>query len=216
MKSYISFGKFELKYFFYCLLHIIVQIYFLYFIYLNELKIITEHNFLYSFCFYFGYLLNIIPALINHIKSKENLTANKLEKKNIHSIEYIYNSPYEKYLPKKEILNFLFICLILLLIDIIENFALFMEYEEDYYSHAFKEYNDGYIFFEYLIIFIALKLGKEVYYKHQYISFFILILFEVIKNIYFYIKKLYKKKLILFHLFYLLYILFYILFIIYI
>ena len=67
-----------------------------------------------------------------------------------------------------------------------------MEYEEDYFD-AFTKYNDDYIFFEYLIIFVALKLGKEVYYKHQYISFFILILFENIKNIYFDIKKLYKK-----------------------
>jgi len=115
-----------------------------------------------------------------------------LEKKNIHSIEDIYYSPYKKYLSKKEILNFLFICLILLLVEILENFTTLMEYEEDYFD-AFTKNNDDYSIFEYLIIFVALKLGKEVYYKHQYISFFILILIEVIKNIYFYIKKLYKK-----------------------
>ena len=193
MKFCISFGKFELKYLFYCVLNVIVQLYFTYFIYLNELKIITEHNLLYSFCLFFGYLLNIIPALINNIKSKENLITNKLEKQNVHSIKYIYNSPYEKYLPKKEILNFLLICLILLLADIIENFANLMEHDKDYYFDESKEYSDDYILYEYLIIFVALKLGKEVYYKHQYISFFILILFEVIKNIYFFIKGLYKK-----------------------
>ena len=192
MNSCIFCDKFELKYFFYCVLHVIVQIYFTYFIYLNDLEIITEHNLLYSFCFFFGYLLNIIPAWISHklSKGKENLITNKLEKENIHSIEYIYNRPYEKYLPKKEILNFLLICLILLLADIIENYSILFEYD---YFDVYQKYNDDYILFEYLIIFVALKLGKEVYYKHQYISFFILILFEVIKNIYFYIKKLYKK-----------------------
>jgi len=123
MKSYISFGKFELKYFFYCVLIVILEINIYYFIYWNNEKIITEHNQVYSFCFFLGYLLNIIPAWISHIQSKEKerpLT-NKLNEDNNHSIEYIYNKPYEKYISIKDVIIFLFICLILLLTDIIEN-----------------------------------------------------------------------------------------------
>jgi len=191
MNSCISCDKFELKYFFYCVAFVVIEIYISLFIF-NEDNIITDHNLLYSFCFFFGYLLNIIPDWISHkqSKGKENLITNKIEKENIHSIEYIYNRPYEKYLSKKEILKILIICLILLLADIIENIAIIIE-NNDFAEE--KKYDDNYIFIEYIIIFLAPKLGKEVYYKHQYISFFILILFEVIKNIYFFIKDLYKK-----------------------
>ncbi len=103
MNSYISCDKFELKYFFYCVLFVVIEIYINFFIF-NEGNIITDHNLLYSFCFFFGYLLNIIPAWISHklSKGKENLITNKLEKENIHSIEYIYNRPYEKYLSTKK------------------------------------------------------------------------------------------------------------------
>jgi len=89
MKFCISFGKFELKYFFYCVLHVILKIYISYFIYFRKEKIITEHNLMYSFCLFLGYLLNIIPAWISHIQSneKEKLIEKKFEKENIPSIE---------------------------------------------------------------------------------------------------------------------------------
>jgi len=51
-----------------------------------------------------------------------------------------------------------------------------------------KNYDDDFPFIEYIIIFLASKFDKEVYYKHQYISFFLLILAEAIKNIYFIFK----------------------------
>ena len=49
-------------------------------------------------------------------------------------------------------------------------------------------YIDDFIIFEYLIIFLLSKFDKEVYYKHQYISYIFIILVEVIKNVYFLIK----------------------------
>jgi len=48
-----------------------------------------------------------------------------------------------------------------------------------------NNYVDNYIIIEYIIIFSLSEFDKEVYYKHQYISFFILILVEAIKNIFF-------------------------------
>jgi len=71
MKFCISFGKFELKYFFYCVLIVILELYLSYFIWEKEMIIITDHILMYSFCFFFGYLLNIIPAWISHILSNE-------------------------------------------------------------------------------------------------------------------------------------------------
>ena len=108
MKFCISFGKFELKYFFYCVLPVIILIYMIYFIYYNEVKIIHEHLLFYLFGSFLGYLLNIIPAWISHINSKENEKpiTNKLEEEKAQSIEYIYNKPYEKYLSSKDILKF--------------------------------------------------------------------------------------------------------------
>jgi len=114
-----------------------------------------------------------------------------LEKENTDSFEYIYNNPNENYLSAKEILKFLFICLILLLADIIENIGIIIEniktYKKCKYCFDKKLFTDYYFFIEYLIIFLVLQLDKEVYYKHQYISFFVLILIELIKNIYFFI-----------------------------
>ena len=191
MKFCISFGKLELKYFFYCVLYVILEIYMYYFIYYDHENIIEKHYLLHSFCFFLGYLLNIIPFWISHKKSKgkEKPLTNKLNKENSYSIDYIYNEPNENNLPKKEILKILFICLILLLADIIENIGY--KIENNVYSEI--KYNDDYFFIEYIIIFVVPKLDKEVYYKHQYISFLILILVEVIKNIYFFIRKLYKN-----------------------
>ena len=91
MKFCISLGKFELKYFFYCVLIILIEIYNYYFVYYDEEKIISEHYQMHSFCFFLGYLLNIIPAWINNKNSKEkgNHIENKHEGVNNNSIEYI-------------------------------------------------------------------------------------------------------------------------------
>ena len=115
MKFCISLGNFELKYFFYCFLFVILSLFMYYFIYCDHENIIKEHYLLHSFCFFLGYLLNIIPFWISHKKSKgkEKPLTNKLNKENSYSIDYIYNEPNENNLPKKEILKILFICLIL-------------------------------------------------------------------------------------------------------
>ena len=88
-----------------------------YFIYYDKNNIINEHYHFHSFCFFLGYLLNIIPAWIIHkqSKEKEKPLTNKLNEENNYSIEYIYNEPNKEILTNKDILKFLFICLILLL-----------------------------------------------------------------------------------------------------
>ena len=120
MKCCISFGKFELKYFFYCVLFFIIEIC-IYFVYNDKDSIIKQHCLLHSFCYFLGYLLNFIPTWIIHIKTKEKgkPLINKLKEKNNNSIEYIFNNPNEEYLSIKDILKFFFICLILLLADLI-------------------------------------------------------------------------------------------------
>ena len=194
MKFCISFGKFELKYFFYCILFIILEITINYFVYYDEEEnIINEHCLLHSFCFFLGYLLNFIPTWIFHIKSneKEKPITNKLNEENSHSIEYIYNQPYEKYLTTKDILKFLLICFIILLADLIENTEIVID-DNDNKEYKYL-YDYSYIFIEFIIIFLVSIFGKEVYYKHQYISFFILSSVELIKIIYFFIKNINYK-----------------------
>ena len=85
MKFCISFGKFELKYFFYCFLFFIIEIYFYYSIY-NIKNIIKEHCLFHSFCFFLGFILNIIPVWISHIKTKERPIIQKLKEENNNSI----------------------------------------------------------------------------------------------------------------------------------
>ena len=178
MKFCISFGKFELKYFFYCVLFSIIEICIYYFVYNDNDIIINKHCLFHSFCYFLGYLLNFIPAWISHAKTKEKERpiTNKVKEGKLLSIEYIYNEPYEKYLSIKDIIIFFFICLILLLADLMENVKT--KTDDD------KHYSDDFIFIKFLVFFFVLKFGNEVYYKHQYISFFILILIEIIKYIY--------------------------------
>ena len=173
------------------------------FVYYNEVRIIHEHLLFNLFFFFLGYLLNIIPAWISHIKSKEKEKpiTNYLGKENSLHIEYIYNKPYGKCLSKKKYLKIFFVCLFLLLISLIqiihfkiENIGEDKDEEKDYQEKIkeFEEkktyYYDSFIIIEIIIIFLVSKFDKEVYYKHQYISFLFLILEELTKNIYFLIK----------------------------
>ena len=190
MKFCISFGKLELKYLLYLILLFILEIYIYYCFDYNKLYIIDEHLLFHSFCFFLGYLLNIILAWISYIKSKENekFLANPFKEITNESIEHKDDHPYQKHLLIANIFIFFFICLILLFADILENIESIIE--ENFYNE--KNYDDEFIFIQFLSIFLTHKLGKEVYYKHQNISFSILLLVEIIKNFYFYIKKLYK------------------------
>jgi len=204
MAFYISFGKFDLKYFFYCILFLIIQIYIYFFIPEDDENLISDHLFLNSFCFFLGFLLNIIPLWIINIKSKvkEMPIANELEKEedtqfNIYnqSIKYIYLKSNKKYLSKKnlsikDLSKIFFICFAILLTEIVDN--IIPTKGKNIIDKETKKYNDDFIIFEYLIIFLISKYFEEVYYKHHYFSFFILIFVEVIKAIYFFIKNLYQ------------------------
>ena len=185
MKLCISFGKFELKYFFYCFLIFLLEICIYFFVYNDKNNIINKHCQLHTFCFFLGYLLNFIPTWISHIKTKEKEKEkpkiNKLEEEDNNSIEYIYNKPYEEYLSLKDILKFFFICLILLLADLIENTEDKIDGKDNVNENNNvhnndktndKKNSDDFLFIEFLIFFLISKIGKEVYYKHQNISFF--------------------------------------------
>jgi len=108
MKFCISLGTIELKYIIYCFRSVILYIYIYYFILEDEENIIKKHKLLYSFCYFLGYFLNIIPACFAQIKSKkkEKSKINKLKEGEALSIEYLYNNPYEKHFSTKDILKF--------------------------------------------------------------------------------------------------------------
>ena len=171
MKFCISFGIIELKYFFYCFLSVILYIYIYYFIVDSEEEnIINKHELLYSFCYFLGYLLNIIPEWIVDINSetKERAKINKF-------------------------LKFFFICLIILLIGLVKSTLTLInnnkEENDNNNDNNIGIYDDDFIIIEYLIIFLVSKYSKEVYYKHQNIAFLILIIVEAFKTIYFFIKE---------------------------
>ena len=184
MAFYISFGKFDLKYFFYCILFLIIQIYIYFFIPEDDENLISDHLFLNSFCFFLGFLLNIIPLWIINIKSKvkEMPIANELEKEedtqfNIYnqSIKYIYLKSNKKYLSKKnlsikDLSKIFFICFAILLTEIVDN--IIPTKGKNIIDKETKKYNDDFIIFEYLIIFLISKYFEEVYYKHHYFFFY--------------------------------------------
>ena len=185
MKFCISFGKFELKFFFYCTLIVILEIYIYHFIDIFGVKILKDHLLLNSSCLFLGYLLNIIAIWIRQIKSKEKeIPITNIFRESIStSIVYIYEESYEEHLSIKKIVIFCFISLIPLLEELLEH-ILIKIIEKDKESN----YSDAYPIIEYIIIFLVSRFDKEIYYKHQNISFLILILVEAIKNIYFLIK----------------------------
>jgi len=166
-------GTIELKYIIYCFLSVILYIYIYYCIVdSKEKNIITEHELLYSFCYFLGYLLNVIPEWIVDIKSetKERPKINK-------------------------VLNFFLYCLITLFIGLIKSTLSLINNKKEENDNKNENnigiYDDDFMIIEYLIIFLVSKYAYniEVYYKHQNISFLILILVEATKNIYFFIIK---------------------------
>jgi len=119
MKLCISFGFLALKYFIYSALISIAGIFIIFYndYYDKENNILNKNNLLDLFCYYIGFLLNFIPELINHknTKTEKEPRISDLKTKKTKSIEYIYNNPYNEYLSTKDIIKFIFICLILLL-----------------------------------------------------------------------------------------------------
>ena len=89
----------------------------------DQNNIFDKHLLLDPLCYYVGFLLNIIPALISYKCSrtkKERMRVNKLKEENIQSIEYIYNNPYDQYLSTKDFIKFIIVCLFLLSTDFME------------------------------------------------------------------------------------------------
>ena len=243
MKFCLFLGTFDIKFLFICLLAGILEIYINLFIYgeVDGNENIFDYRLLLDpLCYYVGFLLNIIPALINNKCSKtkkEKPIENKLKEENTQSIEYIYNNPYNIYLSKKDFIKFLFICFFLLLTDFIDTIISIKEIEDnknnntdDYSNRALKDeyndiiynyiyysyinttnitnndtnnelfdyYEDDYLFFEFIIIFILIKFfTKTKYYKHQNISFVILCFMEIIKSVIFLSQRVKKNYLLI-------------------
>ena len=166
MKFCISCGKLELKYFFFYTLIGIIELYINIVIYYDQdhKNIFNRHLLLNSLCFFIEYLLNIIPVWLNN-RNYDN-----------------YDSD-NKYLSTKDIIQFFFICFILLLTEIIDNILIIIKINE------IEEYEDHFTLMELLMIFLLSKFKKEAYYMHQNISFLIIILVEIVKIIYFLFNK---------------------------
>jgi len=186
MKSYITLGMFNFKYFLYCVLYIIVEIYLLIFIYGNasENNIIEKHHFLDSLFLFSGYLLNFIPEWISNKKSNSKKKSEKKGVSNL-SIDYIYNTPYDKNLSIKDIAKFCFVCLILLLLQFIKIVSSPPDTNNKEDNQI--DYDDEFPFIDFLIIYLFSKYNNQAYYKHQNISFLIFSLVEIIKIIYIFI-----------------------------
>jgi hypothetical protein len=165
----------------------------------RNINIINKHLFLDPLCYYAGFLLNIIPALIAYKFSKtENKKpkTSKLLKENTSSIEYIYNNPYDQYLSTKEFTKFIIVCIFFLLADLIEIIQSLIVDEDEFDD---DEEND-YLFVQFLIIFLVPKIiSKTKYYKHQNISFLILFIIETIKTIinFIFFQKMFLYKLLI-------------------
>ena len=176
MNCFISIGTFNTNYFIYCTLITILELYINFgFSKINE-KILDKHQIFDIFCYYFGYLLNIIPTWL----VKENI---------------IDNNPDNKHMSAKDIIKFFSICLILLLIQFIEIFSNIKDDDDNDNEDNQKEgYEGNYLFFLVLIMFIFLNCFKTTtFYKHQKISFFTFFIIELIKTIYFLIKINYSE-----------------------
>jgi len=187
MKFCISLGIFDLKYFLYFILYAILEIIIILFVYKDDDNIKDKHPFLNSLFLFVGYLLNFIPGWFSNKKSKwkENPIINEKEKDNNNSIKYIYNNPYEKYLSIKDISKVLFVCIIILLKELIRiaSKSFIKDYEEE-------EYEDNFIFISFLIIYLFSKNSNQAYYKHQNFSFLIFSLVEIIKITFILIRKI--------------------------
>ena len=215
MKFCFSFGMFDIKYFFFCVLFVILEICINLFIYKDDKEdLLNKHILLDPFCNYAGCLMNIFLALINNkfSRKKSKPIPNKLKEENTQAIEYIFNNPYDKYLSKKDFLKFFGICIFLIITDLIQIIMDLNIIRDDKYDKGNKidyinmnmnnteivngtenttkpakfVYEDDYLFWEFLIIFILpLLLTDIVYYKHQKITFIILTLLEFSKSFYF-------------------------------
>ena len=180
MRICISFGVFKLKYLIYCILFAFLEIYIMLFIYFFDKKsekIFQNHKLLDSFCFVLGYFLNFIPTWISYKISKTREGNGLVDQKN-KSIEYIYNNPNDRHLSKIDKIKFLGMCLMLLLLEFIELILEILNGKN-------QQYEDDFLLFKFLVVFLLPRYFSEVYYKHQNISIIIFILIEIIKTIIF-------------------------------
>jgi len=188
MKLCISLGMFNLKCILYYVLFAIFQIYKSLVFYYDENNedILDKNKLFHSFCFFLGYLLNIFPALNNQRNSKthENFIMNESKGKRSQSIKYIYNKTFVKGLSTKDIIIFFIICFILLITDFIENFSSIVINKKKENEENKEKYEQDFIIIEFIVIFLLSKYSRDVFYKHQNITFLILILLEVIKTIF--------------------------------
>lgn len=193
MTKLITIGIFDYKYIFMIIFFIGKEIYLNLVVYEKSEKI-NENKFLDSLLMYFGNVLCIFPALItNKIcysekeKEKDNY---KSIGKNQNIIKILYNNPYQKKLSKFDILNIFLISLLSLTID----FAYIV------LGLINDEYNEEYIFMEFLIWFFFPKfLLKTANYNHQLLSIIIITVIGIIKcikNIYDEEKFLYRELLL--------------------
>jgi len=166
MSRKISFSAFNLKYLLYSISLLIVDIILYLFIFNDKDKNIkVKHKLLDISCYFFGFLLNIIP-------------------------ECIFNkNPDKGNLSKKDIIKITIICFFLLNYKLAKKFINKKNIDDNNEQENLRdEYENYFLFIEFFIIYI-IPHPSEVYYKHQKLSFFIFSLAEIIKAILFLIEE---------------------------
>ena len=184
MKKYISCGKCEKKYFFINLAYFIniLIIFYLYkgFIKFNNNEKIEDNQgiFLFSLLTYIWQILYIIPEkLINRSmekeKEKEKSENKDLDEQTGNMIELIFTDVSDR-ITSKDIRNIFIISVLTLIIDYCKYYISF---------NNIKFFRDFY-YIEFFFLFLISKyFYKMKYYKHQYISIIIIVIFEIIKSI---------------------------------
>jgi len=169
MSFCISIGSFNTKYFIYCVFIAILELYINFGIKKINEEILNDYQIFDTFCYYFGYLLNIIPTWF----VKDNY----------------YNNPDNKHLSAKDIIKLFSICFILFLIQFYEIvFNAGINIDNDNENKQSVGYEDNFILDLIIIMFIELRFFFKniVVYMHQKISFLTFFIIEIIKTIYFF------------------------------
>ena len=203
--AYISFSTIQKKFIYIILFCILIGLfYFPLVLFFNEKDSnnfkINKNKLLQVFLYYLGHLLCFFPSLIIKYKSKRNKISikNEYNKRDSKIIEYIFNDPSDK-LHNFKIKNIIFL-FIISLISILGDFLVIFIEEKEYSkgitqekkneNNNKEEYKDifsfeEYYFFEYFFFLIfSISILKVIYYKHQYYSIILLMIFGIFRYLY--------------------------------
>jgi len=187
MGRYCSFGEIDKNYFYVVLTSSItigIGLISMYLFKKNSNSGIVEgieaNKLLKTFLKYLGLDLWYFAELIlqKHIKTKKGAKNSELiykNKRRAKIIDYIFSDSKNKF-SKKDILYFIFICLLLLFDDFM---IIFIKVKKE---KGFAVFNEEYNSIEFFILFTtSIFVFKIIYYKHQHVSIILIILLEIFR-----------------------------------